>query len=313
MKKLLLTLGVLASATLAAQSAAPAAQGPTARFEVASVKRNTSGEGFMTAGMQPGGRLTLINVPARQLIVRAYQVQPYQVLGGPSWLISDRFDVTAKAEDNATPQQLNAMLQSLLADRFRLKIHRETRQSDVYRLVKARTDGKLGDSLKPAAVDCGARGRGPAPGPGRAAGGAAPGSGPVAGGPPSGRVGGPLPGPGGPAGGCMMMIGPGRFEMGGQSLSTFANSLASQLGRPVLDETGLAGAYDLKLSYMPDVGGRGLPPGAPPPGAPELPPIDPNAPSLPTALQEQLGLKLEPAKGPVEMIVIDSIEQPTED
>jgi uncharacterized protein (TIGR03435 family) len=111
----------------------------------------------------------------------------------------------------------------------------------------------------------------------------------------------------------MMMMTPGRFQMGGQALSTFATALANQLGRPVLDKTGLSGAYDLTLSYMPDSGGRGLPPGVPPPGAPEIPPIDPNAPALPTALQEQLGLKLEAAKGPVEIIVIDGIEPPTED
>ena len=101
--------------------------------------------------------------------------------------------------------------------------------------------------------------------------------------------------------------------MGGQPMSTFANTLGNQLGRPVLDETGLTGAYDLTVSYMPDSGGRGLPPGVPPQGAPDIPPIDPNAPALPTALIEQLGLKLEAAKGPVEMIVIDSIEPPTED
>jgi uncharacterized protein (TIGR03435 family) len=110
-----------------------------------------------------------------------------------------------------------------------------------------------------------------------------------------------------------MMIAPGRFDVAGQSISSFAATLATQLGRPVLDETGLTGGYDFTLTFMPDSGGRGLPPGIPPPGAPALPPIDPNAPALPTALVEQLGLKLESGKGPVEMIVIDSIDQPTED
>jgi len=95
-------------------------------------------------------------------------------------------------------------------------------------------------------------------------------------------------------------------------MSAFANSLANQLGRPVRDETGLTGAYDFVVTFMPE-GGRGGPIGPPPPGAPELPPIDPNAPALATAVIEQLGLKLEPAKGPVEMIVINSIDQPTED
>ena len=112
---------------------------------------------------------------------------------------------------------------------------------------------------------------------------------------------------------CQFLMAPGRFQVAGQSMAAFANSLGTQVGRPVLDETGLQGAYDFTLTFMPDPGGRGMPAGVPPPGAPELPPIDPNAPALPTALQEQLGLRLESGKGPVEMIVIDSIDQPTED
>ena len=83
-------------------------------------------------------------MPVRQVIVRAYGVQAFQILGGPSWITGDRFDITAKAaDDGATPAQLNLMLQSLLADRFKLKTHKEMRQSDVYHLVKARPDGKL--------------------------------------------------------------------------------------------------------------------------------------------------------------------------
>jgi uncharacterized protein (TIGR03435 family) len=310
MKTLLLMTGVLTTVALAAQQAPPPAGSATPAFEVTSVKRNTSGEGFITANLAPG-RPSFINMPVRQLIVRAYGVQAFQVLGGPSWISGDRFDITAKtADDGATPAQLNLMLQSLLGDRFKLRVHRETRQSDVYHLVKARPDGKLGDGLKPAAVDCsavGGRGRpgGPGPGPGGPTTASvpvpAPGAGP--------RAGGPQPGPGGALGGCMIMMTPGRFQVGGQPLSAFANVLANQMGRPVLDETGLTGAYDLTLSYLPDAGGRGLPP----PGAPDLPPIDPNAPSLPTALQEQLGLKLQSARGPMEVVVIDSVERPTPD
>jgi uncharacterized protein (TIGR03435 family) len=303
MKKLLVLAVALVSATPNAQVAPPAA---TPSFEVASIKRNTSGDGFITMGMPPGGRLTMINFPVRQMIVRAYQVQPYQVSGGPSWITSDRFDITAKAAENATPQQLNAMLQALLASRFKLKVHKETRDSDIYRLVKARADGKLGDAIKPAAVDCDVnrgRGAGAAPGPEGSL------SVPV----PGPRGGGPPAGPAGAMAGCQMMMAPGRLQVAGQSMKTFADSLGAQVGRPVIDATGLTGSYDFTLTFMPEPGGRGMPAGLPPPGAPELPPIDPNAPALPTALQEQLGLKLESAKGPVEMIVIDSIEQPSED
>jgi uncharacterized protein (TIGR03435 family) len=303
MKKLLVLAVVLVSATPNAQVAPPA---DTPSFEVASIKKNTSGEGFITMGMPPGGRLTMINFPVRQMIVRAYQVQPYQVSGGPSWITSDRFDITAKAAENATPQQLNAMLQALLANRFKLKVHKETRDADIYRLVKARADGKLGDAIKPAAVDCDfnrGRGAGPAPGAGGPLGVPVPGP----------RGGGPAAGPAGAMAGCQMMMAPGRLQVAGQSMKTFADSLGTQVGRPVIDATGLSGSYDFTLTFMPEPGGRGMPAGVPPPGAPELPPIDPNAPALPTALQEQLGLKLESAKGPVEMIVIDSIEQPSED
>ena len=108
-----------------------------------------------------------------------------------------------------------------------------------------------------------------------------------------------------------MLMAPGRIEAGGQPIAMLANTLAQQMGRPVVDETGLTGGYEFTLTFMPEAG-RGMPAGPPPPGAPELPPIDPNAPSLTTALQEQLGLKLESTKGSMEMIVIDSIEQPTE-
>ena len=108
------------------------------------------------------------------------------------------------------------------------------------------------------------------------------------------------------------MIAPGRIMIGGQPIAQFVTLLGNQLGRPVIDKTGLSGGYDIELAFMPE-GGRGGPAGTPPPGAPPLPPIDPDAPSLFTAIQEQLGLKLESERGPVDVIVIDSVQQPTED
>ena len=166
MKRLALLVTVMLAVQVGAQE-------PAQTFEVASIRRNTSGEPFINIGMAPGGRLNFTNVPLRQLIIRAYGVQPFQIIGGPDWLTSDRFDVVAKApEGNATPAQLNVMLQSLLADRFKLVVRRETRELAVYYLTKAREDGKLGAALKPAAVDCAAgRGRpgGPPPGAGASA------------------------------------------------------------------------------------------------------------------------------------------------
>jgi uncharacterized protein (TIGR03435 family) len=187
---------------------------------------------------------------------------------------------------------MNLMLRSLLADRFKLVAHTEQRELPIYTLVKAREDGKLGSALKPAAVDCGPGGRG-------------------RGGPPPPPPGGPGAAP--PLGaGCRAMMAPGRLTAGGQPIEQLARMLAPQLGRPVYDKTGLNGAYDFELVFMPE-GGRGMPIGPPPPGAPPLPPIDPDAPSLFTAIQEQLGLKLEAGRGPVDVIVIDSVQPPTED
>jgi uncharacterized protein (TIGR03435 family) len=288
----LVALGQLGSPASAQAPVAPAA---SPRFEVASIKRNNSGTGFITIGMQPGGRMNFVNVPLRQLIMRAYLVQPFQIIGGPDWIGTDRFDVIAKAETDVPPDQLNLMLRSLLADRFRLVVHTETRELPVYYLVKARTDGALGASLKAAAVDCGAMGRGRGGLPAL---------------PPPGRGGGAGPQP--PLADCRALIAPGRLTLGGQPLAQLASMLGIQVGRPVIDKTGLAGGYDLELTFMPE-GRGGIPPGPLPPGAPDLPPIDPDAPSLFTALQEQLGLKLESARGPVEVIVVDSAQQPTED
>lgn len=285
---LLIIGGAWPPAPVAAQ--APAA-GAVPAFEVASIRRNTSGTGMVSMNMAPGGRMNFVNVAVRQLIVRAYEVQPFQVIGGPDWLTNERYDIIAKAEGDASPAQLNLMLQQLLADRFKLVVRRETRELPVYYLVQARDDGRLGPALKPAAVECGPQGRGRPGGPPAAA----PGAG-------AGR--------GGPGAGCQMMIAAGRLQAGGQPMSQFASVLANQVGRPIIDKTGLTGGFDIELSWMPE--GRGNPVGPLPNGV-QLPAIDPDAPSLFTAVQEQLGLKLEAGRGPVEVLVIDNVQPPTAD
>ena len=107
------------------------------------------------------------------------------------------------------------------------------------------------------------------------------------------------------------MIGPGNISSGGQPISQLATMLSTFVNRTVLDRTGLTGAFDLTLNWTPEQLPQGR--GEPPPGAPPLPPIDPNGPSIFTAVQEQLGLKLDSQRGPVEVLVIDSVEQPTAD
>jgi uncharacterized protein (TIGR03435 family) len=280
---------VLTAPRFQAQSSGSTAVGPS--FEVASVKTNTSGDQRVMIQTPPGGRFTATNVPLRNLIVLAYRLQNFQLIGGPDWIRSERFDIVAKAEGNlppftpsGPPEPLLGMVRTLLAERFKLVVHHETRELPIYALVVARTDGKLGPQLHPAVVDCEAaalRARGgPPPGP-----------------PPGER----------PT--CGMRIGPGQMMAGGTPLSQFVNPLSQFVQRTVIDRTGLTGAFDFDLSWTPDQ----LPQGPPPPGAPPLPPIDPNGPSIFTALQEQLGLKLDAQRGPVDVIVIDRAERPTED
>ena len=261
-------------------------------FEVASVKPNKSGDGRVAIGNQPGGRFTATNVPLRLLIRVAYKIQDFQVVGAPDW--SDRFDIVAKAASDippeppgAPPGPLQFMLQSLLAERFKLVAHPETRELPIYALTIARSDGKLGPGLRQAAVDCQAslaaaraRGNGPPPFPG-------PGERPT----------------------CGLRMAPGLMSGGGVSISQLADTLSPFLQRVVIDRTGLAGNFDVDLTWTPEQ----LPQGPPPPGAPPLPPIDPNGPSLFTALQEQLGLKLDSTKGSVSVLVIDHAEQPAPD
>ena len=301
---LVAVLATIPSGRLVAQEPAPAPN-PLPSFEVAAVKQNKSAQNFIRFGMLPGGRFTAENVPLRELLRFAFGVQPFQIEGLPGWASSDRFDITAKAEGEIPPTQpgtmgpIQYMMRSLLADRFGLVYHNETKDAAIYHLIVARPDGNLGPKLEKSTTDCaamfaGRRGGGPGPG----------------------QSGGPPPPPPMPAFGekmqCGFRVGPGNLAGGTIPIAQLANFLSQNLGRTVLDKTGLQGNYTFEVVYTPDQIPAPLPGGAPP-GAPPLPPIDPNGPSLPTALQEQLGLKLDAARGPVTMFVIDKISQPTPD
>jgi uncharacterized protein (TIGR03435 family) len=292
MKKLWLVpclVGALAVVTGAArQPPSPPAQ----PFEVATVKPNKSGDGRQFIQRQPGGRVTVTNMPLRQLITFAYVLAPFQLVGGPSWIASDRFDMVAKLEGNpefgmpgSGPDPIQLAMRTLLADRFALKTHRETREMDIYALTLVKS-GAPGPGLKPATTDCAAQIK----------------AGPRAGGPPPGPP--QIP----PSGimPCSIMGSPGMIRFGGFPLSQLTTMLGGQSGRMVVDRTGLTGNWEFVLTFAAEQRGQ------PPPGV-ELPAPDPNAPSLFTALQEQLGLKLESTKGPVDVLVIDSVEQPTSD
>ncbi len=286
MKSLLLAVAVVsAGVALSAQTQSP-------RFDVASVKPNTSD--LETLSAFQGRRFTARGVTLKALISTAYGMseQPlpdYQISGGPKWLDSDRFDVVATAP--GTPDSARGtfaspvltILRNLIEERFQLQTHLETKDLPVFALVLARRDGTLGPGLRRRTVDCAARATAgdrtrpldPAPADHRTCGG---------------------------------RVGPGSLTATGATMTNIVSGLARLIpgiNRIVLDRTGLTGTFDVDLTWTPDTTADNH-------GAP-LPPVDSNAPSLFTALEEQLGLKLESTKEPVDVLVIDHVEHPTAD
>ena len=276
-----------------AASGALAAQDPA--FEVASIKPNKSGSGMIGIRFPGVGQFNVINMPLREMIRFAYQVQLQQIEGGPDWINSDRFDIIAKAEGRPTMSQVNAMMRSLLAERFALKIHKETREMPIYELVVARADKRLGAQLQPATTECR---------PVRVPNGAPKPPPPPAGGP------GPEAIPTSDDGTdmrCGALFGPGFITLRQFTMDRFAHDLTMVARRVVVNRTGLEGRWDIDVEFSPEFRP------APPPGAPEIAPTTTDGPSMFTAIQEQLGLKLESARGPVEMLVIDAAERPEPD
>jgi bla regulator protein blaR1 len=249
-------------------------------FEVVSIKP-LSGTPVLAQGPAPPDRFVRANTTVVDLIRYAHGYQDFQIEGGPEWVRSSRYEVSAKAESAQTAEQMQRMVQRLLADRFGLRTHTETRELSTYALVTARKDGRLGDRLRASSLDCAAMID-------------------------AGKV--VMPKPGGPPSQCFWFIatmnGLNRMRVDGIRMSRFITLLEPMAQRKIADKTGLSGTYDLDLEFLPD---RGLPIGPPPPGT--TPATD--TPALLTALQDQLGLKLESARGPVEILVIDSAEPPT--
>ena len=261
-------------------------------LEVASVKPNrtpTALPGFQAAP----GRYSWTGYTLKNLIDLAFQRNAFdrrEVIGGPDWIDKDRFDVVVQAEKGAAlndsdgfPGPVFAMVRAVLADRFGLVTHNEARERPVYALTTARADRRLGDGLKRSDSDCSeAMRRLTAPVPGE-----------------------PPPGP--PP--CTFGGGVGRIQGNIVSMAMFASVLARTVGRPVIDRTGVPDYFNFTLEYTPEAGITGpLRPGVPPPDAPPRG----DAPSLFTAVQEQLGLKLESTRAPVDVLMIDRASQPTE-
>jgi uncharacterized protein (TIGR03435 family) len=248
---------------------------------VASIKPNVSGDLRVSIQSAPDGRFTAINAPLRALIRDAYQLQDFELSGGPKWIDAERVDIIAKAEGEPTSARMRLMLKNLLIDRFKLQLHTESRELPFYALVLARRDGKIGPDLRRSDGDCGQSG------PLQDTLGITPRSGPPDADATCGFFG---PGPGGSA----------KFR--GVTIAALARFLAPPVRRPVFDRTGLTGYFDVDLETTAEFG-----PPPPPPGVADR--IDRGSlPSIFTVLQERLGLKLDAQRGPVNVFVIDRLE-----
>lgn len=247
-------------------------------FAVASIKPSNSADQRPLFKILPE-QVTASNVSVKRLIEIAYNIKDFQISGGPSWMDSALFDVNAKPEGTAKPDQLMPMLQSLLAERFKLIVRHDTKELPVYALVVAKNGPKFKDAHEsdPNIPELNGRTDLPAIG---------------------SRM-------------RVNIIRRGRLTTQGSDMATLSSQLSRFLGRSVVDKTGLKGSYDLKLEWVPDENqvanfqAIGVPEGA---GAP---PADWPGPTLFTALEEQLGLKIDSQKGSVEVLVVERVEKPS--
>jgi uncharacterized protein (TIGR03435 family) len=277
----------------------PAASAPERTFEVASIRPSQKTvEPRASVSIQPGGRFVATGTTVKTLIRTAYRLQEFQVISGPDWINTDGFDIVAKAPDGATPDQALLMVGPLLSDRFKLRFRREMRELPIYSLVMAGRDSRLGPQIRvsttcsiPAVPSNGAASPPPPP-------------------PSDDGRGAPPPPVAGQRPSCGLKMSPGRIQAEGITAARLASTLVPLVGRSVADRTGLIGQFDLTLDWAPESNssaftasaGRSPTPGLPGPTG-----------SIYTALQEQLGLKLESTRGPVDVLVIDHVERPTPD
>ncbi len=288
---------------LAAASLTASVSAQFGGFEVASVKRsNPNATGPIGVVVPAFGRLTATNATLRRLVFAAYQLQPFQVVGGPAWANTDKFDINAKAIDSSTtPAQFFDLLKTLLADRFKLRVHTETREVPLFVLTVSRNDGRVGPKLTPSATACpDLEVQQQRQAETLAQGGSAPPA---------------TPGERRP---CSITLLPSTSAPGsiavqatGQTMQSLSVALTQLLSRTVVDRTGLTGQYDFTLlvdlqtlaRLSADLGDNPQP----------LPSGLSEAPALTTQLQEDLGLKLDSQRGPGEVLVIDGAEPPTPD
>src|SRR5687768_7316415 len=244
------------------------------QFEVAIIKPNVSGA--VSGGSSASGLVAFNSQTVRDLISRAYEVPFERVEGGPDWLTRDRFDFTARAAAETPAAVRTLMLRAFLMDRLKLVVRQESRDTPTFALVLARADRRLGPQLQPSSIDCEAvrasRGGGAAP-----------------------------PTPPGERPVCSGMSRLGYISAGGVTMAEAAERFLRPAGRPVIDRTGLAGGYDLEIKFVPDeILNR------PDRSGPS------DGPSFSQALEQQLGLRLEPIRASIEVIVVESVQRPSE-
>jgi uncharacterized protein (TIGR03435 family) len=249
------------------------------QFEVASVKPNTgAGRGIQIGSPSPG-RFHAENVWLRLLIQTAWNVQDFQVSGGPGWAGSDRYDIDATTGGKTPFEQTRLMLQALLEERFQLVLHRESKEFPVYELTAAKGGLKIQASKD---GDCVTR---------------------------SPEMPAPVPGQAPPRYCGSSSFSPRSLDGAAISMQQLTRLLANTLQRQVVDKTGFAGTFDVHLKWTPDQSTPGLM--APDVAMPAAPAADDPGLSIFTVIEEQLGLKLQAAKAPMEVLVIERAEKPT--
>ena len=267
-----------------------APNGAKPSFEVATVKLNATGDNRFSMFLLPGGRFVATGVSLKAVMGFAYRIRDFQISGGPNWINTDLWNIEGKSEEGTVPSlprppdpnipdAMALMVQSLIEDRFQLKMHRETKDSPVYELLIAK------GGLKIKLSEGGSEFRAP-------------------------EQGAPIPVPQrGEQPRGTLRLGRGELEGSAVPLALLISTLSQQLGRPIIDKTELKGVYDFKLQWKPEV----VQAAGPVEGAGPAPPLlSADLPDVFTAIQEQLGLRLESTKGPVEVLVIDSVLKPAE-
>jgi uncharacterized protein (TIGR03435 family) len=234
------------------------------KYEVASIKPNAADDFRFTFQIEPGGRLAATGITLKRLMMAAYNVQGFRIVGDPDWVASRQWDVQAKPDRVASRDQIKPMLRDLLENRFQLHCHSEERQLPVYELsvdlngskVQKVTDSETQDDVRGGA---------------------------------------------------------GLIQFSRATAATFASQLSYALGRPVIDKTGLSGEFEFALKWTPEPGENGGPTTSGlPQGASDQTVSNPGGPSIFTAIREQLGLRLKSARAPVEVVVVDDVQMPTE-